>query len=341
MGFGFNRESVNGGLAQLIRRFCHQQGLPVPQLCQHYQSSQRIPFDVWQQLLQQINHHYQKPAVGLQIARLIEPSHIGIMGYLGLSCQNLGEALSRFEHYHRLAYDCNDLQIQAIDQSIEISWGIDAGKPGQLADETAIALFTNITQQLIAPAALQLHRVEFVNPPPANMHIYEKYFGCTVVFEADRTRIRLPVSILATPINRADDTLKQLLENQAAALMHELPQHDRFDQQLQQHITQAVQHGDIQIEHIATKMDLSVRSLQRELVKRGYSFQQRLAQVRETLAKQYLQDPHLSLIDIALLLAYSEQSAFQRAFKQWTGQTPFQWRQHQLISHENSSKPFV
>lgn len=329
MGFGFNRESVNGGLAQLIGRFCQQQGLPVPIVSQHYQSSQRIPFEVWQQILQQINHDYQKPAVGLQIARLIEPAHIGIMGYLGLSCQNLGEALSRFEHYHRLAYDCNDLQIQAIDQSIEISWGIDAGKPGQLADETAIALFTNITQQLIAPARLQLHCVEFVNPPPANTHIYEKYFGCAVIFGADRTRIRLPVSILATPVNRADDTLKQLLENQAAALMHELPQHDRFDQQLQQHIAQAVQQGDIQIECIATKMDLSVRSLQRELVKRGYSFQQRLAQVRETLAKQYLQDPHLSLIDIALLLAYSEQSAFQRAFKQWTDQTPFQWRQHQ------------
>ncbi len=330
MGFGFNRESVNGGLAQLIGRFCQQQSLSVPIACQHYQSSQRIPFEVWQQILRQINQDYQKPAVGLQIARLIEPAHIGIMGYLGLSCQNLGEALSRFEHYHRLAYDCNDLQIQAIDQSIEISWGIDAGKPGQLADETAIALFTNITQQLIAPATLQLNRVEFVNLPPANTHIYEQYFGCPVFFEADKTRIRIPVATLAIPINRADDTLKQLLENQAAALMHELPQHDRFDQQLQQLITQAVQQGDIQIECIAAKMGLSVRSLQRELVKRGYSFQQRLAQVRETLAKQYLQDPNLSLIDIALLLAYSEQSAFQRAFKQWTGQTPFQWRQHQL-----------
>ena len=334
MSFGFNRESVNGGLALLIQQFCHQQTLPVPSACQHYQTSQRIPFDVWQKILQQINHDYQEPAIGLQIARLIEPAHIGIMGYLGLSCQNLGEALSRFEHYHRLAYDCNDLKIQAIDQSIEISWDIDAGKPGQLADETAIALFTNITQQLIAPTTLQLTRIEFVNALPTNTRIYEKYFGCPVIFEADQTRIRLPLSMLSIPINRADHTLNQLLENQAIALLHELPQHDRFDQQLQHHITQAVQQGNIQIEQIAAKMDLSIRSLQRELVKRGYNFQQRLAQVRETLAKQYLQDPHLSLIDIALLLAYSEQSAFQRAFKQWTGQTPFQWRYHHLDNRE-------
>lgn len=326
MSFGFNRETVNGGLAELIRTFCQQQHLPIPAACQQYQSSQRIPFDIWQSILQTVNSHYQQPALGLHIARLIQPAHIGIMGYLGLSCQNLGEALIRFERYHRLAYDCNDLQIQLQGQCIEISWGIDAGKPGQLVDETAIALFTNIAQQLIAPVPLPLIKVEFINAQPANTTIYKDYFGCPVNFEAQRTCIHIPLSILSTALNRADDTLKQLLENQAVVLMHELPQHDRFDQQLQQNMMQAVQQGNIHIEAIATKMGLSVRGLQRELVKRNYSFQQRLAQVRETLAKQYLQDPHLSLIDIALLLAYSEQSAFQRAFKQWTGQTPHQWR---------------
>ena len=44
------------------------------------------------------------------------------------------------------------------------------------------------------------------------------------------------------------------------------------------------------------------------------------------MAMQYLKDPHLSLQEISMLLGYSEQSAFQRAFKQWTAQTPQQWR---------------
>lgn len=50
------------------------------------------------------------------------------------------------------------------------------------------------------------------------------------------------------------------------------------------------------------------------------------------LALEYLKDPHLSLQEIALLLCYSEQSAFQRAFKQWSGLTPQQWRQ-QYVHH--------
>lgn len=329
MAFGFNQESVNGGLAMLVQHFCTQQGLPIPLECFQYQGTQRIPFSIWQQILHQVDEQYQQPAVGLQIARLIEPAHIGIMGYLGLSCQNLGEALQRFERYHRLAYDCNDMHIDIHNQLVEIRWGISAGKPGQLVDETAIGLFKNIAEQLIHPAPLTLSQVEFVNPQPAHPRIYEQYFGCPVTFNAVQTRISFPVNLLAAPVNRADQTLQQLLENQAAALLHELPEHDDFDQQLQQYMTQAVQQGSICIEDIAQRMGLSTRGLQRQLVKRSYSFQQRLAQVRETLAKQYLLDPKLSLIDIALLLAYSEQSAFQRAFKQWTGQTPYQWRSSQ------------
>lgn len=329
MAFGFNQESVNGGLAKLVQHFCLQQGLAVPAECLAYQDAQRIPFNVWQHLLHQVNEHYQQPALGLQIARLIEPAHIGIMGYLGLSCQNLGEALQRFERYHRLAYDCNDLQISIKDNLVQISWGISAGKPGQLVDETAIALFKNIAEQLIQPLPLTLGHVEFVNPEPSPTRIYEQYFGCPVSFNAARTRISLPLTLLAASVNRADQTLKQLLENQAVALLHELPEHDDFDQQLQLYMTQAVQQGSICIDDIAQRMGLSARGLQRQLIKRHYSFQQRLAQVRETLAKQYLLDSKLSLIDIALLLAYSEQSAFQRAFKQWTGQTPHQWRSSQ------------
>ena len=81
-----------------------------------------------------------------------------------------------------------------------------------------------------------------------------------------------------------------------------------------------------QIEHIAKQMNFSVRQLQRYLQKQGQTYQQRMQEIRCMMAMQYLKDPHLSLQEISMLLGYSEQSAFQRAFKQWTAQTPQQWR---------------
>ena len=50
--------------------------------------------------------------------------------------------------------------------------------------------------------------------------------------------------------------------------------------------------------------------------------------VRRELAERYLAEPTLDLTDLAFLLGYSEQSAFQRAFKRWTGQTPGEYRRN-------------
>jgi AraC-like DNA-binding protein len=74
---------------------------------------------------------------------------------------------------------------------------------------------------------------------------------------------------------------------------------------------------------------MSPRSLQRRLAEHGHSFQALLGQTRQQLAEAYLRDDSVELAEVALLLGYSEQSAFNRAFRQWTGQAPLQWRRRQ------------
>ena len=146
-------------------------------------------------------------------------------------------------------------------------------------------------------------------------------------------------SVLASPvqsylyplpkfINRlaAQTTLQQLLVQQAQALLEQLPNSTQLDQRLQHSILTGLQKNQYQIEYIAAQLGLSVRQLQRHLQQQSTTFQERVQQVRFMLATEYLKDPHLSLQEIALLLCYSEQSAFQRAFKHWTKQTPQQWR---------------
>ncbi|MEL0027621.1 MAG: AraC family transcriptional regulator [Perlucidibaca sp.] len=54
----------------------------------------------------------------------------------------------------------------------------------------------------------------------------------------------------------------------------------------------------------------------------AHGLRQEVNLVRYELAQSYLRDPRLQIMDVALLLGYSEHSAFTRAFKGWSGQSP-------------------
>ena len=42
----------------------------------------------------------------------------------------------------------------------------------------------------------------------------------------------------------------------------------------------------------------------------------------------------VAVADVSLLLGYTEQSAFARAFKRWTGTSPLQWRRAQCAGEQ-------
>ena len=66
--------------------------------------------------------------------------------------------------------------------------------------------------------------------------------------------------------------------------------------------------------------------MQRKLSDADTSFQQLLDRTRQALAQDYLLRPDLSLTDIAFLLGYQDQSAFNHAFREWTGESPGSYR---------------
>lgn len=78
--------------------------------------------------------------------------------------------------------------------------------------------------------------------------------------------------------------------------------------------------------HAATRLHTSKSTLQRRLRDEGTTFQELLDVTRRELALRYLRSSALSNQQIAHLLGYRDTSAFQRAFRKWTGTTPQELR---------------
>lgn len=327
--------SVQGALAGLLVEYCQQHALHVPVGCHTVQASERLPFAMWQQYLHDIAVQDHRPALGLAIARAVQPKHLGLLGYLSLSCATLYDALQQLQRYNRLAYDGSIMTVEVHDTLMTLSWGREAGCPGQLVDECAIGILYQIVSQLVTPHPLPLVSVGFINPTPAQVSAYRSFFGCPVSFAAARTSVCFELKWLMLPLGRPDAALQHILDQQAAALLAAMPQSNDFERCLQAALVEAIHGGQIRIGAVADRLNLSVRALQRRLAQLNSSYQQRLDHVRCTLAQQYLSDPQLGLADIALLLGYSEQSAFQRAFREWLNCTPNQWRQQMQLARQS------
>lgn len=315
---------VSGALTGMLRDYLDSRGLAAPECrtrLDAWAEDARIPLAEWILLLQAIAAVDQRPALGLYIGEHIQPRHAGIMGYIGLSCDSLGEAFMRFERFHRLVYDGNPAVMSIHGDVVSLSWGIEHGLPGQLADETAIAAFATIVRRLVNQKLMPT-AINFVNPAPADTSAYANFFGCPVTFGGTLTCVTFPVRHLMLPIAHSDPGLRTLLENQAEALLRALPSHQGFQTGLKAALVRSLHEGTPTLEHVAQRLAMSPRTLQRRLAELDISFQPLLDRTRAELARGYLLEGNLTLAEIALLLGYSEQSAFNRAFKRWTGQTP-------------------
>jgi AraC-like DNA-binding protein len=93
--------------------------------------------------------------------------------------------------------------------------------------------------------------------------------------------------------------------------------------------------GRPRLEVVAEAVGMSPRALQRALSEEETSYTSLLELARFDLAREWLGERDRPICDIALCLGYSEQSAFTRAFRQWTGTSPRNYRR--LIDHADAT----
>ena len=91
-------------------------------------------------------------------------------------------------------------------------------------------------------------------------------------------------------------------------------------------IEEALIFGEPTRQQVAELLGISVRTLQRHLEKDGYTYKSLLSSTRKNLCVHYLKDKKLSCSDLAFLLGYRDPSQFFKAFKNWFGKTPTQYR---------------
>lgn len=321
---------ATGAWTQLLVDWLDSENLAAPDIratLAHWRSEEQVSISAWRDVLTRaVALRPQLLAPGLALGALVQVRHVGVMGYVVLASRNLGEAMVAFQRYERLFYGADLCEIVMDGDEVELRWRKEVEASGLLLNSTGTAaLVSFLRKQVDDPLIPSL--VSFVNPAPdsAEAHAaYETFFGCPVHFGDSQARVRFSVRFLAIALPHSDPGLREILDRQAQSLLLALPDSSAFDRALQQVILKLLPDGLATLPCAARELCVSVRTLQRRLDARALTWQILLDRTREQLARQYLADHSLSLGDITLLLGFSEQSAFNRAFRRWTGQTPLQ-----------------
>ncbi len=271
------------------------------------------------------------PAIGVRLGTEDRLERYDAMGIAAVSARSFRDALERMARYKQLT--CPE-EIHVADRGeetrVQFRWLLaEETEPPLLVDNCfgwVVSIARRGSEGRVRPRRVELRRAA------RNGRSYENHFGCPVAFDArgntlvfakadlDRPFVTHNVDLLATVAPQLEAELKQALASK------------ELGDQVKAVVKPLLAGRRVGIEAVARELRLSPRTLQRRLAEEGVTFQQLLQEARRELARHYLMHSSLELNETGYLLGYEDAHSFFRAFHQWEGTPPGEWRTRNALA---------
>ncbi|MDH5325497.1 MAG: AraC family transcriptional regulator [Gammaproteobacteria bacterium] len=265
------------------------------------------------------------PFLGMRAAQHVEMGDFKCLDYLSANAATLGQCLESFCRYMPLLNTWIAWEIAKDDHQVTYRMLSHAGVIPPHSYEFVFSVYVKRAREVShtdwAPALIR-----FPFPKPADQQQHLSFFRSPIEYDCPAGELVLSKEHWKLPLPYSDEHLMRVLDEHARLLLAQRPIPEDFVGRVRREIVRELHGGEALRDTIAKKLHMSPRTLQRRLDENGIAYADLLDEVRADLAKNKLQACELSLTEIGFLLGFSEQSAFTRAFKRWTGKTPLEYR---------------
>ena len=159
---------------------------------------------------------------------------------------------------------------------------------------------------------------------PIDNHL-RHLFGQAVEFGCRSNEIIFDQHTVQVPFTGTQDQIRMMLkDNQNMMLVRTTA--DPFTKQTRRLLVLHRDNGWLEQRTIAAKLGLSENLYWRKLKREGTTYHQILLGLKRDFAMRLLSDPNTGLEDVASQLHFSDVSAFNKAFRKWTGDSPGHYR---------------
>jgi AraC-like DNA-binding protein len=286
-----------------------------------------IPCSTFARLLEEAARATGDPCFGLHFGERFNIKNIGALAYVVLNSPTIAVADQHVARYLKLYNQAANVfftveEKRAYLQYVLVDLGI--AVPRQ-ENEYSMVIRLNTIRMMVGSQWAPLE-VRFAHEAPEQISEHLRIFGAAVLFGYPTNTFVIEREFLERQIPAADERLYEIMRRYLERILEEMPQEHEVLASVRRAIAESMREGDPNLARVAKKMAMSPRTLQRQLKEQGMEFKNLVDDTRRRFAQSYLRSRRNTLTEIAFLLGYSEASAFNRAFKRWTGTTPLAYR---------------
>lgn len=291
----------------------------------------RIPlerhFALWQAL--------SEAPVGLELGAKLGLEGMGVLGYALQHGASVGHALEWLQRYRAVVHPDVVPRLEKRTEGEHAVVAFVQVVPAAFArlrepvDAQAAALVT--AMQTLTGKRVHPLRISLPHTASDAGQRHAALFACPIQWGAPALEVVFDASLLSLELPRTDARIFGYLARRVEELSQRIGK-ERASELARRAVEAALAEGEPKLAQIARALGLSERTLHRRLQDEGISFTTLVDDARRARALLLLEDKQLSTGEIAFLLGYAEPSAFFRAFRRWTGDTPRAFRERMAAS---------
>ena len=284
-----------------------------------------IPIDLLWDVYELADQHLN-PGFSIRQGMQLNSDDYGTLGLSWKTCWKAREVLDRTERYMILVTDEGSIQIEESEGITKLSLFRDPERRGtEMSNETSLVMLSGVIREVTAKDIhpvniLFTHSSDFPEP-------FHEYFSCQVSFGQRVNAIHYKTSDIDIPTLKADKSIHQfLVERMDEETKGIRVNANKLVSEIKNLIIEALPSGIPSVIQLGDHLGMSARTLKRRLSEKGLTFREVVQNVQEEISIDLLKNSDCSIGEIAFQTGFSEQSAFNRAFKRWKDQSPVEYR---------------
>lgn len=260
---------------------------------------------------------------GLLMARPSNAETLGTIGIIMTQAETVISAWDTLIHFYRIHDTYGQVCMKQAADSSMVSYGIPVNQqPGSRQVHDVAAGITSNIMRRFCGVQFRAQQICFPYPEPRDLSPYAGLLAQRITFGADAMKMYFDAELMHQPLQGRDDefqlalgdyfTIRKGVKRSAASEVEDM-------------IRRLLPTGDCTLPRVAETLATTPRTLQARLDHEQMSFREILENVRREIATFHLRRGDMRLTQLAMVLGYSELSAFSRSFRAWYGVSPRQW----------------